>query len=689
MHSKVIVASLVFALATGFGSAARTNSKIAQPKAEKEICNVQEIEHIHPSGVAKKAAVIRSSSGETRLCFGLSPTGYLNGSSDYNWFSFTAPFKGKFVFTSSGSLQTAGALYYSMNSNTSQYASDNLNGAKTNFKITYQFDEGQKLYLRVTTPSGGAGEYTLSLSHTHTYNIPKPLNFTQHKMMCECGAYSTQTLTVDDYMDGHGRTAVHCSTCNNWVDIIPQSHQHDYCFPGYYSTTQHRMICECGNFVYQNHSYDQVVYTADSVQKHCSVCNAWVEFAHTHSYTSQYTRVSDVYHKAICACGQSIQQEHVFTSFAPYGHGHNDMICCRDCGAGVEITIMDENVQYSHSVASQGVKWYRFTASETATYVFATTGSSDPYASFYVGDYPTATPTNYDDYNGNRNFRITTEIPANTTVYLRVRGWNWNAASYTLSVIKSHVHNYNQLVSVDGQTHNRVCSCGATIPEPHEFTYSSVNETTHRLTCACGYSRTERHNYDTFIPYGHGHNDSIYCSVCNHSEEITIVDEGCSYDDEVDGDSIWYRFTAAEAGTYIFETTGDFDTLAELYRGDFPNGQPVTYDDINDDNYNFRITVALSAGETIYLRVREYDNGYANYVLHINAQHVHNYGNPEYYDGGYHQVTCACGETKLEQHVLDDYMNGHGRTAVHCAVCDRWIDVSDYPFPIPEELINQ
>ena len=73
--------------------------------------------------------------------------------------------------------------------------------------------------------------------------------------------------------------------------------------------------------------------------------------------------------------------------------------------------------------------------------------------------------------------------------------------------------------------------------------------------------------------------------------------------------SYWLgRFTAPENAEYVFSATGDYDTYAELYSDE-------TFEDLleeNDDDgegSNFRLRYSLSAGQTVYLKVRPYSEG--------------------------------------------------------------------------------
>ena len=339
---------------------------------------------------------------------------------------------------------------------------------------------------------------------------------------------------------------------------------------------------------------------------------------HTHLY-STFEYLNDGRHRAICSCGATTTQEHVFDGFYPYGHGHNDMIHCALCNANIETTPIYYGDSISGSVASSEAKWYMFVAQGTDTYVFETTGSSDPYGDLYVGECPTAITTSNDDGGANRNFKITYTLSYGQRAFLRVRGYNWNSASYTLTIHGTHVHNYNQLVQYNSQQHKRVCSCGDYYLEDHSYgSWQSYNNAFHRKTCACGHYIEEEHSFSAYLPYGHGHNDLIYCDECQTSIECARLEEGYPISKYLENwDADWYIFIPQESAAYTFETTGNTDTYGTLYIGDYPTGTPIENDDDGEGN-NFKITAYLNVGEIAFLRVSGYDwYHYGNYTVSV------------------------------------------------------------------------
>lgn len=76
-------------------------------------------------------------------------------SSNSNWFKFTAPAEGAYIFESTGSCNTVGELFSEMSQGTSLAYNDD-GGTISNFKITYSLTKGQTVWLEVTGYNGNA-----------------------------------------------------------------------------------------------------------------------------------------------------------------------------------------------------------------------------------------------------------------------------------------------------------------------------------------------------------------------------------------------------------------------------------------------------------------------------------------------------------------------------------------------------
>ena len=343
---------------------------------------------------------------------------------------------------------------------------------------------------------------------------------------------------------------------------------------------------------------------------------------HTHVFNYSYDYRNDAFHYANCACGLATEsQEHVFDSFYPNGHGHNDMIHCSLCNSNIWMTAMQLDNVYNDSFGSYDGTWYYFCPVSSGTYIFETTGSTDTYGELYLGNFPTTRTTYNDDGGVNRNFKITRYLNANQNVFLRVRGYAWGAANYSISVTELHTHNYSQIVQYDATYHREICSCGESRLVVHNYNIPFTNNhSAHTMECACGRRVVEAHTFDDYLPYGHGHNDLIHCARCQANVECYRMQEYSVYNHSIAyEDANWYLFIPETSGTYIFETTGNYDTYGDLFVGTYPTSITHSNDDDGNGN-NFRLSYYLEAGVNAFLRVREYDWENASYSLTVTRE---------------------------------------------------------------------
>ena len=610
MHSKVIVAALVVGLGLGFNGVKNNAKMVAQPVVENDVCDTCEhVEHAQRTLQPKKVAASQSVRPDLFITRARTNSVSSGGS---NWYTFTAPFDGKFWFESSdnGSMDPIAQIYLGLGTNygtvpINEGNRDDANGR--NFRFALELDCAETVYIQVRDYYNNSGSYKIKASHNHVFDDRTGYySNTAHREFCRCGYNRLVNLEIDDQFSGHGRNMVHCSICDKWIDLIPAEHSHSYSRYACYDNGLHWRICDCGSAYLTAHTFD-AVYTIGNYQvKHCSGCNAWVEVSapHTHSYTYSHEYYNEARHKNVCSCGSYQTQEHTFDSYSPYGHGHNDMIHCSVCNANIELGVVSLSNSVSGSIASNDAKWLMFQPQSAGSYSISLAGSYNMYMEFYFGNYPTSMYSSFTTENIGR-VTYSRSYSAGEIAFIRVRSANWSAVNFTVSAAQSHTHNYNQLVNYGHtQNHKLVCSCGAYTTQAHTFnTIETYTNTCHKLVCACGYYKLEQHTYDSFSPYGHGHNDMIHCSVCNATIEVTPMDLNTEYYNELDyDDGDWYFFEPSANGTYIFESLGTTDTYGQLYIGDYPAGTPLPNDDGGEGD-NFRITASLVAGQRAFLKV--------------------------------------------------------------------------------------
>ena len=158
------------------------------------------------------------------------------------------------------------------------------------------------------------------------------------------------------------------------------------------------------------------------------------------------------------------------------------------------LTVIDSGISHSSSLNSGGTKWYEFTAQETSTYTFETTGQVDTFGEIFpsvVIDSSSYGVMFYNNDGGeNRNFKIIAPLSAGQKVYLRVSG-NVSSAtgSFSLTVSHEHIHNYCQYYQqFSSKKHRAFCLCGDYILKNHESNGISYQVGTHNYTTCehCG-----------------------------------------------------------------------------------------------------------------------------------------------------------------------------------------------------------
>ena len=90
-------------------------------------------------------------------------------------------------------------------------------------------------------------------------------------------------------------------------------------------------------------------------------------------------------------------------------------------------------------------------------------------------------------------------------------------------------------------------------------------------------------------------------------EKAYIITSGESLTAVIDtaGEYVYFKFTATESKTYTFQSSGSYDTYGYLYNS---SQSQLSYNDDDGDGSNFKITRSMSAGETVYIAVRMYNN---------------------------------------------------------------------------------
>ena len=250
---------------------------------------------------------------------------------------------------------------------------------------------------------------------------------------------------------------------------------------------------------------------------------------------------------------------------AKYSDGSNVTqiyVCeCRESGGGdadgssfdTAINIYEGTTISVDKDYAKQEKYYKFTPSTSGSYTFQTSGATsnvDPDGALYDSDKLNILSQIAD--NDGKNFKITYDLAANTTYYLKIifYGTSTETGSVTLTV----VNNGGSGGDADGSSFENAISI-------------NLNE------------------------------------MVNMS--VTSADR-----------TKYYKFIPSTTGTYIFESnvgTSGIDPKIELYKDSDTSNAYGSHDDVDNSNdRNFKLSIELTAGETYYAKVYCFDSNEGN-----------------------------------------------------------------------------
>ena len=162
MHSKVIITALIFGLAVGFTSGGMNDVKATKSLAKNDVCDVVEpagkaLRSLQPRKAAAASTTVRPDLFITR-----SRTDTFNSGGD--WYTFTAPFSGRFWFESTSSnVDPIAQIYLGKGTSYGTVSPDagnrdDISSSDRNFRFALDMTCGTTYYIQVTEYYGPGGE---------------------------------------------------------------------------------------------------------------------------------------------------------------------------------------------------------------------------------------------------------------------------------------------------------------------------------------------------------------------------------------------------------------------------------------------------------------------------------------------------------------------------------------------------
>ncbi len=322
-----------------------------------------------------------------------------------------------------------------------------------------------------------------------------------------------------------------------------------------------------------------------------------------------------------------------------------DVIAATELNLDTEYSIVEEH-------------YYKFTPKENGEYAIYSYNNRNNDKIYLYYKNIDESEYGYGEDFGNGNEIITAELSAGTTYYFEAYSNN-SGTSFNVKLEKvvpstgvhftseSYSGYYGSKLALNVEFEPSVTSReGFTITSSDPETVS-IDGTTAILN--------KIGNATVTVETDSGLKDTCTVTVTDYPE-LPLAKDVTVLNDPLNDWNTYYKFTPKTSGTYIFFSSGNYDTYGYIYDSDM---NPLA--ESNDFNkYNFGVVYDLEAGNTYILRAYTYGNyTYGDYTVQINLSDedgniVHDV--KEYtYTNSDHSGYCVICETDItEPHVFDE-----------------------------------
>ena len=258
--------------------------------------------------------------------------------------------------------------------------------------------------------------------------------------------------------------------------------------------------------------------------------------------------------------------------------------------------------EYSASVDfAGGYKYFSFTPSQSGKYVFESTGDKDTIIAVYSSSGTEITSN--DDGGDNRNFKLSYQFNAGTTYIIKVKLYSSNTGSFSFTGKRIYTVSYNLNggtasggISSQEKIHGSSVTLSSTVPTKDNHTFKGWATSSSSSTVA--YKPGDIYSSNSSITlYAVWESATVITSSLTSSEYSASVDFAGGYK--------YFSFTPSQSGKYVFESTGDKDTIIAVYSS---SGTEITSNDDGGDNRNFKLSYQFNAGTTYIIKVKLYSS---------------------------------------------------------------------------------
>ncbi|NLG26189.1 MAG: BACON domain-containing protein, partial [Clostridiales bacterium] len=265
---------------------------------------------------------------------------------------------------------------------------------------------------------------------------------------------------------------------------------------------------------------------------------------------------------------------------------------------------------YCQAATARGsAAWFRFNAPAAGYYAFSSAGAPDMRGGLYtrVGGSRLA----YDDNGaGGRNFRVVRGLKAGQTVWLKAYGASGRVnGAYRVSAATVRLALNSRAIELPGAGGSAALTLQANAPWKGSSgaSWLKLSKTAgngageYRLTVKAAANSTGVTRTATLKFTAAGRIAGLTITQRPTSADPVLLQNVPRAGALAAGRANYYVFTASDAGTYIFETTGAIDTAGALYAG--RGGSRLAYNANSGAGSNFRIARSLKAGQRVWLKV--------------------------------------------------------------------------------------
>ena len=490
----------------------------------------------------------------------------------------------------------------------------------------------------------------------HTYGEWSEIDDAIHMRSCECGAseyedhnWDEGVVTIEPTHTTPGEKTCTCMGCGaTTTQSVPELTEHVYKPSSNYTELVHIQICICGDEKTSEHDWNDGVVTKEATHteygeiiytcKDCPIIKIeTLDKDKNHSY-GEWICVDSELHKRVCYCGDVETVNHnwddgVITVKPTHSESGEKTYKCNNC-SGTKTEIIDKVEEHTYS------NWI---------YV-----DNDIHKKICIcGDVKTE--------NHNWGEGTVTKEPTHTEYGWKSYVCDGCETSRSVRMDKISEHTYGQWISVDKNSHKRICECGDEEVSSHEWgeneitsqpTHTEYGECVHVCNnCSFVWKETldkiPEHSYSEWFRW----DDYFHRKTCECGDVKSAAHDW-------DNGTVVYEPTHTEEGMIVYNCPKCSATKLDL----IPKTPEHSYTEWMkiDDAYHQGLCICGESSEP-----RKHSGGTATCttkaICNLCGETYGNFAKHSYTH--FDLVDSTCTETGIQEHY-------------YCNVCDKYFDIN-------------